>query len=376
MGDTPSRPGHPLAQLTLARIREFYREPAAVFWVYGFPLILAFGLGLAFRNRPVETIRLDIRTDGPGGGAAVDRLLDGFRRVPGWAVAVTGETPAETAATRTKLLVTLGAERACRDRLRTAKTDLVVTPPDSTGEPPEYLVEPNRPESVLARNAADNAWIRLQVPGLPTPKEAVIDEPGGRYIDFLLPGLLGTNLMGGGLWGVGFVVVDMRVRKLLKRFLATPMRRPHFLLSLALSRLLFTLVEVLLLLGFGYLVVGLRVRGDWTAFVGLCVAGGAGFAGIGLLVASRAKTIETVSGLMNAIMLPMYVLGGVFFSSDRFPDEMQPVVRALPLTWLNDGLRAVINDGAGWGTVWRPCLVLVAWAAVSFGLALKLFRWR
>ena len=376
MGDTPTRPGHPLAQLTLARLREFYREPAAVFWVYGFPLILAFGLGLAFRNRPVETIRLDVRTDGPGGTAAVERLLDGFRRVPGWAVVVAGEKPAESADTRTKLLVTPGDEVACRNRLRTAKTDLVVTPPADASQPPEYLVEPNRPESVLARNAADNAWIRLQSPGLPQPRESIIDEPGGRYIDFLLPGLLGTNLMGGGLWGVGFVVVDMRVRKLLKRFLATPMKRSHFLISLGLSRLAFTLVEVVLLLGFGYLVFGMRVRGDWTAFAGLCVAGGVGFAGIGLLVASRAKTIETVSGLMNAVMLPMYVLGGVFFSSDRFPDEAQPLVRALPLTWLNDGLRAVVNDGAGWEAAWKPCLILSAWAVVCFALALRLFRWR
>ena len=208
------------------------------------------------------------------------------------------------------------------------------------------------------------------------PAETVLDEPGGRYIDFLLPGLLGTNLMGGGLWGVGFVVVDLRVRKLLKRFLATPMRRTDFLLSLMLSRLVFTLVEIALLLGFAYLVFGIRVRGDLGAFAALLFLGGASFAGIGLLVASRAKTIETVSGLMNLAILPGYLFCGVFFAYTRFPVEFQPVIQLLPLTALLDGLREVMNDGAGWSAVWRPAATLTAWGAVSFAVALRYFRWR
>lgn len=357
MGDPPTTPAddkyYPLAQLTLARIREFFREPAAVFWVYGFPLILAAALGVAFRNRPVERIRVDL--------VASDTAdSQGFR---------------DRLAADPRLDIHAGTEEECRNRLRTAKTDLVILS-DPAGGPVRYLSDPNRPESVLARNAADNAVLRATVPTAQAPVDLTIDEPGSRYIDFLIPGLLGTNLMGGGLWGVGFVTVDMRVRKLLKRFLATPMRKRDFLLSLMLSRLVFTLVEIVLLLTFAYLVFDIRVRGSAAAFLSLIVVGGLCFSGIGLLVACRAKTIETVSGLMNAVMLPMYVLSGVFFSSDRFPDVVQPFIRALPLTQLNDGLRAVMNDGAGLDAVVVPLVNLAVWGVVSFALALRFFRWR
>jgi ABC-type multidrug transport system permease subunit len=345
-------PDRPLTQLTLARLREFYREPAAVFWVYGFPLLLALVLGFAFTERPVEAVPVDLAADGPP--ELVEKLRQRLAADP-----------------RIKLEVRPAAE--ARERLRTNRTGLVVTPTDAAPGW-AYTLDPNRPESVLAKAAAEGALLRPE--GTATPAETTLDLPGGRYIDFLIPGLLGTNLMGGGLWGVGFVVVDMRVRKLLKRFLATPMRRSHFLLSLMLSRILFTLVEVVLLVAFARLVFGVRVQGDPTAFAALVVAGGFAFAGVGLLVACRAKTIETVSGLMNAVMLPMYLLSGVFFAYDKFPDVVQPAIRALPLTTLIDGLRAVVNDAAGWGAAWRPCLVLTAWAGVCFAVALRLFRWR
>ena len=347
----------PLWQLTISRFREFYREPAAVFWVYGFPLVLAVALGVAFRNRPVERIRVDVRSDGPGGAVAAERLRDQL-------------------ATDERLQVTVADEATTTNRLRVAKTDLVVVPAADPAGAGSYVVDPNRPEAALARSAVDNALIRTRVPNLPVAEERRIEEPGGRYIDFLIPGLIGTGLMGGGLWGVGFVTVDMRVRKLLKRFVATPMRRSDFLLSLMLSRLAFMLVETALLLGFAYLVFDIRVHGDLSAFAALLVAGGLCFAGVGLLIACRAKTIETISGLMNAVMLPMYIVSGVFFSSDRFPEAVQPIVRALPLTALLDGLRAVTNDGAGWEAMPYPLIVLGSWGVVCFALALRFFRWR
>ncbi len=347
----------PLWQLTLARLREFFRRPAAVFWVYGFPLGMALILGTAFRDRPVERVRVDVRADGPGGASAAEAMAAALRTDP-------------------RLEVATGDEPTTRNRLRTAKTELVVVPGADPTTAAEYLLEPNRAEALLARTITDNVLVRRRVPGYQPPPEVKLEEPGGRYIDFLIPGLLGINLMGGGLWGVGFVVVDMRVRKLLKRFLATPMRRSDFLLSLLFSRLLFTLIEIVLLLGFAYLVFGIRLRGDPTAFAALVLLGGASFAGIGLLVASRAETIETVSGLMNAVMLPMYLFSGVFFSSDRFPDEILPLVKLLPLTALNDGLRAVMNDGAGWEALPAPLAILAAWGGVSFALAFQLFRWR
>ena len=191
-----------------------------------------------------------------------------------------------------------------------------------------------------------------------------------------MPGLLGMNLMGGGLWGVGFVLADMRIRKLLKRFLATPMRRRDFLLSV--------MHQPAAVHGPGSArpadvrLAGVRRedRGSLAALVVLIVFGAACFGGLGLLVASRAKTIETVSGLMNLVMLPMYILSGVFFSSERFPESMQPLIKALPLTAMNDALRGVMLEGKGLAELWSELLVLGVWGIIPFAVALKIFRWR
>jgi ABC-type multidrug transport system permease subunit len=344
-----------LGHLTLARFREFVREPAALFWVYGFPLILATTLAMAFSEKAVPASNVDIQLD-PANPAAAEALRAKLADAPGLKVAVHDEA-------------------TCRKRLRTSKTDVVIVP--TSGAPGyEYLFDETRSESVLGRNAADRALLRAAHPADPVPEQRALTEPGARYIDFLIPGLLGINLLGGGLFGVGFAVADLRVRKLLKRFQATPMRRSDFLLSIMLSRLVFTFVDVALLLTVAHVAFDIRVRGNPVVFAVLIAAGGATFAGIGLLIGSRARTLETAAGLLNAVMLPMYVLSGVFFAASKFPDGMQWFVQALPLTALNDGLRAVMNDGAGWDALGRPLLVLGLWGTLSFAVALRIFRWR
>jgi ABC transporter DrrB family efflux protein len=345
----------PLLQLTLARFREFYREPAALFWVYGFPLILATALGMAFSEKPVPASNIDVVSNSAN-PAESEKLQAKLATDPG-------------------LKVTVNDDATCRQRLRTSKTDLVIVPTNS-GAGYEYFYDETRSESVLARNAADRAMLRAMNPNAPKPEEKAVTEPGNRYIDFLIPGLLGINLLGGGLFGVGFAVADMRIRKLLKRFQATPMRRSDFLLSLMLSRLILTLIDIALLLVVSYFAFGIRVRGNPLVFCTLIGVGGACFAGLGLLLGSRARTMETTAGLVNAVMLPMYVLSGVFFSASRFPEVTQPFIQALPLTALNDGLRAVMNDGAGWEALPQPLLILGIWGVACFVVALKIFRWR
>lgn len=349
----------PLAQLILSRIREFYREPAAIFWVYGFPLVLALILGTAFRNRPVESIKVDVVT-ADDTREANQALAERWKE----------KDP--------RLKVELHSEAEALDRLRTAKTALVVTPDATAAGGYRVVADDNQPGSVLARAAVDVLTLREANPNAPLPEAAqMADESGGRYIDFLFPGLIGTNLMGGGLFGVGFLIVDMRVRKLLKRYLATPMRKSDFMLSIMLSRLLFTLLEIVVLLGVAQLpYFGVKVHGNWLALAVMVVMGGGCFAGMGLLVASRARTLETASGLMNAVMLPQWLLSGVFFSSDNFPSWLQPLIQLLPLTALNNGLRAVINDGAGFEALLWPLVVLGVWGGLGFVGAVKLFRWR
>ncbi|HEX7447969.1 MAG TPA: ABC transporter permease [Pirellulales bacterium] len=346
------RSGHPFVQLVLARFREFTRTPEAVFWVYGFPLVMTIGLGIAFRNKPVERITVDVEQTAEA-GAVVEALRSDPRFVA--AVHDTG---------------------TCRLRLRTGKTELIVTAEHASSPHYQYAYDPTRPESLLARNAADDVLQRAAGRRDPAGVEELpLNEPGGRYIDFLVPGLLGMSLMGGGLWGVGFVIVDMRIRKLLKRFLATPMRRSHFLAAVMASRLLFIIPEVFIILIFARLAFGVVIYGNLAALALFILLGSVAFAGIGLLVASRARTVETVSGLMNLVMLPMWLLSGVFFSSERFPAAVQPAIQLLPLTMLNEALRGVMLEGASVVALWRQLIGLAAWAAVSFGLALRWFRW-
>jgi ABC-type multidrug transport system permease subunit len=239
-----------------------------------------------------------------------------------------------------------------------------------------YRYDPARPESVLARSQVDDALESASGRTDPLKTEATeSSEPGARYIDFLIPGLLGMNLMNSGMWGIGFAVVDMRQRKLLKRFIASPMRRTDFLLALGSSRLVLMLIEVALLLGFGVLVFRMKVEGSLFAILLIGALGAVSFGGVGLLTASRAQKIESVSGLINVVMMPMWIFSGVFFSYERFPQIIQPVIRALPLTALNDALRAIILQGASLSSQWSQIAVMAVWGGVSFVLALKWFRW-
>ncbi len=348
---TPDRPSSPLWQLTIARFKEFLREPAALFWVYGFPIILCVILGMAFRNKPVEKVQIDV----PTGGEAAEKL-------------------AATLTADPLIKVSVHDVATSRNRLRTAETDLVVLPSD-TAPGYEYLLDPTRPACVLAKNTAESALLRRDLPNRPEAKEVKYDEPGGRYIDFLIPGLIGMNLMGGGLFGLGFLFVDMRVKKLLKRLLATPMKKTDLFLSVSIGRFVFVAIDIIFFLTFAYLAFDIKVRGNWLALIVMIVLGAFCFSGIGLLVGSRASRMEVAAGLMNAIMMPSWLLCGVFFSAKNYPDGMQPFIQALPLTALNNGLRAVINEGAGFEAIWLPALILLAWTVASFAVAKKLFRW-
>ena len=380
----------PLWQLTISRMRIFYREPAAVFWVYGFPLIMAGALGVAFRDNPKEQIAVDV-VEGSGFG-----VQGSEKQEPGVRGQETGDRDqepenskpeiqnlksiqaiSERLAKDSRFRVTTSPAEDWRKRLQAGKTDLVIEVlAESTGRGFQLWDEPHRTESRLARYAVEAALLNAKESASALPEVKHLEQAGSRYIDFLLPGLIGMNLMGGGMWGVGFVLVDMRVRKLLKRFLATPMRRSDFLLAVMLSRLFFTLTDIVILLVFGYLMFEVRCQGDYVSLGAVVLLGGAAFAGIGLLVASRVETIETVSGVMNLVMLPMWILSGVFFSSERFPSEVQPLINALPLTALNQALRGIMLEGKSLAALWPQIGVLGAYAAGTFAVALRIFRWR
>ena len=341
-----------LAQLTLVRFREFAREPEAVFWTFAFPIILAIGLGVAFRNKPADVVKIGVVTGTPAGDTLATRLV----KAAGLAVA------------------SMDAATAAR-ALSTGEIALIASPRDGGGV--MYRFDDTRPEARSARALTDDALQRAAGRSDPVATgEQKVRETGSRYIDFVVPGLLGMNIMGGGIWGLGFAIVEARRKNLLKRLVSTPMPRSHYLLSFLLSRLVFLVVEICVVLGSTILLFGVPVRGSLLQLLAVCLVAAFAFGGIGLLVASRARTIEGVSGIMNLIMMPMWVLSGVFFSSTNFPKVAQPVIQALPLTATINALRATMLQGAGWSTVVPWLAILGVWLVLSFTLALRMFRWR
>ena len=338
----------PFWQLLLMRLRSFAREPSATFWVFGFPLLMSVVLGLAFRNQAGTRLSVAV-TDGPERAAVVAALR-----------ASEGLSPTE---------MTLDE---AHQALRRGKIALAVVPVTT----PRLLLDPTQPDARSAKLLVVDALQRAAGRTDPRPlDEERVTLPGTRYIDFLVPGLLGFGIMSSSVWGLGWAIVQMRMGKLLRRLAATPMRKLDFLLAFATGRLLLAFLEVLFFIGFARLIFGVRVAGNTLTFVVWGLLGALTFGGLSALVASRAQNSETASGLMNLVTLPMTVVSGVFFSASHFPGWAQPVLKALPLTALIDGLRAISIDGAGVAALLGPALVLVVWGVGSFALALRLFRW-
>jgi ABC-2 type transport system permease protein len=345
--DDRSFADHPLVQLTLVRVREFTREPEAVFWALFFPILITAGLGVAFRSRPAEVLKV---------AASAPAVAQALRQEPTLDVA---EVDPQTA----------------DQLLRTGKVALVAEAGPAGAV--VYRYDDTNPEGRTARMFADRAVQRGAGRADPVPAtDAIIREAGSRYIDFLVPGLVGLGIMSNTLWGLGFSIVDSRRRKLTKRLIATPMSRAYYLLSYLMWRMIVLTVEVGVPVGFGALVFGVPVRGSLFDMVVICVLASLSFSALALLIASRARTIEAVSGLMNLAQVPMWILSGVFFSAQRFPDAVQPFISALPLTALIDALRAHMLQGAGLVQLAPQLGVLAGWLVVCFALALKLFRWK
>ncbi len=339
----------PLTELTLARIRELTREPEALFWVFVFPILLTAILGLAFRSRPPEALPVAV-VSGPFADARLATL-----------------------AKDSDLKPSLLSETDARQALARGRVVLVV----SGDETPVYSYDPTQPESRAARLAVDGALQRAAGRADAfTARNAQMTEPGARYVDFLVPGLLGMNLMGTGMWGIGFSLVVARNGNLLKRLVAAPVRKSHLLAAQLTSRLIFLIPEAGALLLFARVALGVPFRGSFVLLVAVSLLGALTFSGLGLLTAARPRTIEGVSGIMNMVMVPMWIFSGIFFSTERFPEKIQPFVQALPLTALNDALRGVMLQGTGLAPLLPELAVLAVWGTVSFFVALKIFRWQ
>jgi ABC-type multidrug transport system permease subunit len=330
----------------MVRFRLFLREPEAIFWIFVFPILLAVGLGIAFRNRPADVFQV---------GATTSQLTQALAADKGLRAATMNQADGSHALATGSILL------------------LAIKTPDGVS----YEYDETNPDARTARMVADRA-----IQTAAGRRESVhvenqlVHETGSRYIDFVVPGLLGMNLMGSAIWGMGFSIVESRQKKLLKRLVASPMPRWQYLASYLLSRLSMLVIEVVGFLWFARVVFGVPFRGSMWQLGLLCVLTSLAFSALGLLVASRATTMEAASGLMNLVMLPMWILSGVFFSATRFPAVIQPVVRALPLTAAIETLRGNMLQCTNLGQLTPQIGILLAWLVVSFTISLRIFRWR
>ncbi|MCH2108432.1 MAG: ABC transporter permease [Polyangiaceae bacterium] len=352
-------PLHPLLELIRTRLREFYREPAVVFWVFGFPLLMAVGLGIAFRSKPPALPM----------------------------IAIVGQGPSATALVESSEVESLPYEaKEAQQALQHARVDLIVITPENeaaAGAPSDksgavsYIFDPLQEKGARARDIANNIIQRSagRVDPLPS-KTTQISEVGNRYIDFLIPGLIGLNLMGSSMWGVGYNLVVARKRKLLRRYAVTPMKRSHFLLAAFCSRLLFLCVELFILVTFGALAFGTKVQGSYLTLALVALASTAAFSGISLLIGARLENTETANGWMNLVQMPMWVFGGAFFSYERFPEWSHWLIELLPLAAVTNSLRLVFSGDATFALLLGPMTVLLAWAILGFGFAKRYFRWQ
>ncbi len=333
-----------LLLLVRAHLLEFFREPGVLFWAFGFPILLSGALGMAFLSPHTSRTTLAVaKSDSVGVRLAI----------PDSSIA----------------LAALDGEAALRAIRRGEVVGLVRLEIDGI----RLQLDTTTQEGLMARLLVERAAARGLL------ESVQVGEPparAGTYADFLLPGMLGLGLMNGCVWGIGFALMDLRLRKLLRLFASTPLSRVDILLSVVLARGTILPLENAFLWGFGALVFGVAMHGSWLLFLAAAAAGCVAFAGLGVLGASRVGHMQAAYGIVNALTIPMTILSGVFFSWTRFPHWVQPVVEYLPLTLLCDALRAVSSEGAGWAQVAPRIAAMLAWGVLTGIVGLRIFRWR
>ncbi len=368
-----------LWQLTRSMAMELLREPGVLFWGILFPILMSAGLGLAFTKKS-DTIR-KVAIVGSGethanDSASLTRFLkssceqntsqkeDDFR----WKYTMKDERLGNSIF----LFYEMDWDKAMV-QLKRGTINLLIK---SNSETVEYHFDPLNPDAELT-------YLKLggmigQGSSVPVSSNAEIRPltvTGTRYIDFLIPGLVTMGVMMSCMWGISYGLIEKRSKKLLRRLVATPMKKSHFLIALITVRVAMNFIEAAAIVIFALIAFKMKIQGDIPALFAMFLAGNIAFAGIAVLVSSHTSNTEVGNGLINFIIFPMMILSGIFFSYHNFPDWSIGVISSLPLTMLTDGIRSIFNEGAGIREVFIPILVLSATGIVFFTAGLKIFKW-
>ncbi|MDR2497330.1 MAG: ABC transporter permease [Tannerellaceae bacterium] len=362
--------GQQLFELIRTFWLETIREPETLFWGIVFPVLISIGLGLAFTQKSEEKFQVLVISERP-------TELDSVLAIYGRAGEYKGR-PAQVWRVTDKVLGNAEFNfvrsdlRSAIVSLKRGEADVMIG--DTLGAL-RYHFDPHNSQAQLVYMKLS---AMLKSPSVRTEDSSPVEPitlKGVRYIDFLIPGLIAFGLMGSMMWGVSYTIIERRSQKLLRRMVATPMRKSNYLISLMAVRTFMNIIEALILIAFAALIFGITVQGNIAALITLYMAGNLAFAGIAILISSRTHKTEVGTGLINLVQMPMMILSGIFFSYHNFPDWSIGFIRLLPLTAMADGIRSIFNEGAGWMEILSPTLALSVLGVSCFIIGMKRFKW-
>jgi len=370
-----------LWQLISALFREIIREPGVLFWGILFPILMSLGLGLAFTKkadviRKVAIINITERSAmGSDNSTVAGFLRDNCEKNISagsdswhWKYTIKDDKLGNSVF----LFYSMKWDEAVILLKRGTINVLLFGKSDSV----EYHFDPMNPDAQLTYLKLSTIVGKGAVQPVQSNSEIKpLTVTGTRYIDFLVPGLIAMGVMMSSMWGISYGIIEKRSKKLLRRLVATPMKKSHFLIALIAVRITMNFIESLVLFLFALFAFKMTIQGNISALILMFLAGNIAFAGIAVLVSSHTSNTEVGNGLINFVVFPMMVLSGIFFSYQNFPDWSLPVIRNLPLTMLTDGIRSIFNEGAGYHEVAIPIFILLAIGALFFSVGLKIFKW-
>ncbi|PHM67801.1 ABC transporter [Xenorhabdus stockiae] len=360
-----------LINLMKTQFRQYIREPEILFWSFGFPLLLVWLLGLSFSSQDIPERYI---------GIVLPTEVAEQQKIKQWGEQFTAHEHTisgiinQDEIKRNNLVKVKYHIKYYPDReaviLGLKRGDIQMFIEQNTQGKQIHYLDPQDGDALLTY------YLLNQQEGKQTDKNLfILETPGLRYLDFLIPGLLAMAIMETCLIAVGWALAEKRLARVTRQMCITPMRKTTFLMAHILACLIINFVEILIIYQFAKIYFDIEIQGSFYAFLLLLFAGNICFSGVAVLVASRARKAQTANGLLEVSILIQVLLSGIFFSYKHFPQWMVNIVEYLPLTILADNMRKVFIEGGDLLQVVPASIALVVIGIMTFILGMRIFRW-
>ena len=360
-----------LLQLTSIHFKEFFRQPGIIFWAVFFPVLMAWGLGIAFTQKEAPTQKVAFISNDDGfesSSSKWNQLISSGVALDANIYEITTGSP-ELGYMKFQLHKTSDEEAI--QMIKKGVAELII---NVENEDLQFHFDPLNPEAQLSYLQIQSAMNDSQK-NAASESIVALDQKGTRYIDFLVPGLLCMSVMMSCMWGISYGMIDKRSKKLLRRMVATPMSKTYFLTAQFIARLALSTLEAGILLLFSYFYFDISISGSVPAFLLVFLTGNIAFTGIAIFASSRTSDTRVGNGLVNLVVMPMMILSGIFFSYQNFPEWAIVVIEKLPLTLMADNIRSVFIESSGLSDVLIPSLGLTLMGAILFTIGLRIYKW-